>query len=42
MYSEISTQFLYTKEEFEKKIKDKYPEFTIDYNDEKLTFNKRL
>ncbi len=22
------------KEEFEKKIKDKYPEFTIDYNDE--------
>ena len=23
-----------TKEEFEKKIKDKYPEFTIDYNDE--------
>ena len=26
--------FFKTKEEFEKKIKDKYPEFTIDYNDE--------
>ena len=26
--------FFRTKEEFEKKIKDKYPEFTIDYNDE--------
>ena len=26
--------FFLTTEEFEKKIKDKYPEFTIDYNDE--------
>ena len=33
-YSQYQSEATFTKEEFEKKIKDKYPEFTIDYNDE--------
>jgi stage II sporulation protein D len=33
-YSQYQSEAIFTKEEFEKKIKDKYPEFTIDYNDE--------
>ena len=33
-YSQYQSEAIFTKEEFEKKIKEKYQEFTIDYKDE--------